>query len=276
MPSRLIREGILTSDRVDRLSPPAEVFYRRLMSKVDDHGLFDARVPVLLSALYPLRLDPDHPHATTAADVKAWLGECTDAGLVETYAVAGKPFLRMLDTRWPARSEPRHPTPPSGQPFATVNNCKQPSTTVLLDVVVDVGVGVEKDVGVVVARSALAEIGVTPATFEAWERHRAAIRKPLTADAVRLQVKHLTEWAAAGHDPTAIIETAISNRWQGLFKPKTDAPSRAPPGGRQKGATVDAVIAKGNKGGTNERVIEGTAERVGRGAVRALPGNLRE
>ena len=43
MPNRIIREGILSSDRVDQLDPPAEVFYRRLMSKVDDHGLFDGR-----------------------------------------------------------------------------------------------------------------------------------------------------------------------------------------------------------------------------------------
>ena len=57
MPNRIIREGILTSDRVEQLDPPAEVFYRRLMSKVDDHGLYDARPSILRASLYPLRID---------------------------------------------------------------------------------------------------------------------------------------------------------------------------------------------------------------------------
>jgi hypothetical protein len=42
MPVRILREGILTSERVDTLSPAAEVFYRRLMSVVDDFGRFSA------------------------------------------------------------------------------------------------------------------------------------------------------------------------------------------------------------------------------------------
>jgi hypothetical protein len=38
MPSRLLREGILDSEAVNALSFAAEVFYRRLMSVVDDFG----------------------------------------------------------------------------------------------------------------------------------------------------------------------------------------------------------------------------------------------
>ena len=36
MPNRILREGILTSERVNALSWEAEVFYRRLMSAVDE------------------------------------------------------------------------------------------------------------------------------------------------------------------------------------------------------------------------------------------------
>jgi hypothetical protein len=57
MPTRLVREGIISSDRVDKLDWQAEVFYRRLLNKVDDHGLYDARPSVLRSSLYPLRVD---------------------------------------------------------------------------------------------------------------------------------------------------------------------------------------------------------------------------
>lgn len=138
MPSRLIREGILTSDRINALSPEAEVFYRRLMSKVDDHGLFDARPSVLIAALYPLRLSTD---VNTCLQL---LSECVRAKLVRVYEIDGKRFLQMLDTRWKTRSEPKFP-PPSDH--CSVIGCEQLFTTVDLDVVLDVGVVV--NVGVV-------------------------------------------------------------------------------------------------------------------------------
>lgn len=81
MPSRELREGILTSDRVDRLAPDAEVFYRRLMSVVDDHQCFDGRPAVILAACFPLRVDK-----IRVTDICRWLLECESAGLVKMYA----------------------------------------------------------------------------------------------------------------------------------------------------------------------------------------------
>ncbi|MCB6184266.1 hypothetical protein LIN78_11995 [Leeia sp. TBRC 13508] len=106
MPTRLIREGILTSDRVDQLTEAGENFYRRLMSIVDDHGLADARTSVLRAKLYPLRLDQ-----VSEVDIASRLSECVEAGLVIVYAVKGKPYLQMVDTRWAARSSPKYPLP---------------------------------------------------------------------------------------------------------------------------------------------------------------------
>ena len=127
MPTRLLREGILTSDRVDQLDPPAEVFYRRLMSKVDDHGLYDARPSILRSSLFPLRVD-----RVREADITRWMAACQKAGVIALYQHDGKPYLQMLDTRWQARSEPKFPLP-------TENNCLQPQTPVTVFGVVDVG-----------------------------------------------------------------------------------------------------------------------------------------
>ena len=42
MPNRILRDGILMSPRVNVLSSEAELFYRRLMSVVDDYGRFSA------------------------------------------------------------------------------------------------------------------------------------------------------------------------------------------------------------------------------------------
>lgn len=137
MPIRLLREGILGSDRVNKLDAAEEVFYRRLMSKVDDHGLYDARVSMLRSSLYPLRVD-----RVREADITRWIAACEKAGLIVLYANAGKPFLQMLDTGWAVRSEPKYPRPTDpGSAISTSseNGCEQVKATVPVFGVVVVG-----------------------------------------------------------------------------------------------------------------------------------------
>lgn len=121
MPTRLLREGILESERVNELDWPAEVFYRRLMSKVDDYGLYTANCAVLRAHLYPLRVD-----RVREADISRWIAACVKAGLIVLYEADGKPYLRMLDTNWQTRSKPKHPLPND-------NNCKHMITVGHLD-----------------------------------------------------------------------------------------------------------------------------------------------
>lgn len=120
MPNRILREAILSSDRIDQLDAAAEVFYRRLMSKVDDHGLYDGRPSMLRSSLYPLRVD-----RVREADISRWIAACEKAGLIALYERDGKPYLWMLDTRWQVRAEPKYPLPPE-RVQATDNSCAQP------------------------------------------------------------------------------------------------------------------------------------------------------
>ena len=108
----------MTSERIEELDAPAEVFYRRLMSKVDDHGLYDARPSILRSSLYPLRVD-----RVREADITRWMAACQKAGVIALYQHDGKPYLQMVDTRWQARSEPKYPLP-------AANSCFQPQTPV--------------------------------------------------------------------------------------------------------------------------------------------------
>jgi hypothetical protein len=132
LPNRIVREGILTSDRIDQLDAAAEVFYRRLMSKVDDHGLYDARPSILRSSLYPLRVD-----RVREADITRWIAACEKAGVIALYEHQGKPLLQMLDTRWAARSEPKYPLPTSA------SNCAQVPSAAPVVVVVDVSEDVD-------------------------------------------------------------------------------------------------------------------------------------
>jgi hypothetical protein len=91
VPSRIIREGILTSEAVDSLSLEAEIFFRRLMSVVDDFGLFHGNPKLIRAACYPLRLDRVSDH-----DVIGYIEECRRAGLVSTPTVDGKRLILIV------------------------------------------------------------------------------------------------------------------------------------------------------------------------------------
>lgn len=111
MPNRIVREGILTSEPVDSLSSwAAEVFYRRLMSVVDDYGRYFASASLLRAACYPLRLDK-----VSNADVEKWLAECAGAALVSTYEVGGKKYLQLLNFKQRIRQDESCYPPPKEQ-----------------------------------------------------------------------------------------------------------------------------------------------------------------
>lgn len=109
MPNRILREGILTSERVDALNWEAEVFYRRLMSVVDDFGRFTAHPSLLRAALFPLKLD-----TVRDANMERLLAFVEQARLVRVYEVAGKRYLELLDFKQQVRAkESKYPQPPA-------------------------------------------------------------------------------------------------------------------------------------------------------------------
>ena len=106
MPNRLLREGIIGSESVNSLPPEAEVFYRRLMSVVDDFGRYSAHSALLRAALYPLQLD-----RVSEAHIIRHLATCRKANLLLVYVHEGKRFLELLkfgqhvrakNSKWPA------------------------------------------------------------------------------------------------------------------------------------------------------------------------------
>jgi len=107
MPTRMVREGILSSERVNALGDEAEVFYRRLMSKVDDYGRCEAHTALLLAALYPLKLK-----TTSEEDIERLLHVVERVRLIRLYVVAGKRYLEILDFGQTVRSKSKCPAPP--------------------------------------------------------------------------------------------------------------------------------------------------------------------
>jgi len=107
MPVRLLREGILDSEAVNSLSPEAEVFYRRLMSVVDDFGRFDGRTSVLRGRLYALQLEK-----VREANLERWIAECVKARLIRLYFANSKPYISFLKLGEPRAKVSKYPPPP--------------------------------------------------------------------------------------------------------------------------------------------------------------------
>lgn len=95
MPNRIIREGILSSERVFALSVGAEVFYRRLLNVVDDFGRFHASPITLRAACWPT-----HPDRISDRDVGRWMLECAEGdttALIRVYSVGGCNYIEVTN-----------------------------------------------------------------------------------------------------------------------------------------------------------------------------------
>jgi hypothetical protein len=104
MPTRIIREGILTSEKVNLLTERAELFYRKLMSVVDDYGRYFAHPSLIRAACYALRLK-----SVSEADVKRMISECETAGLLKIYG--GGKHLFITNFKQQTRSPSKFPEP---------------------------------------------------------------------------------------------------------------------------------------------------------------------
>ena len=109
MPNRWVREDAIESEAVNAVSWLGEVFFRRLINRVDDFGRYTANLKLLRSKLFPLQFEK-----VTERDLTKLLKECEAAGLLFTYAGPdGKPYLilnkwekgRAKNSKYPSQPE---------------------------------------------------------------------------------------------------------------------------------------------------------------------------
>lgn len=110
MPNRLLKEGITDSDKIDKLSPEAEVCFYRLLVVSDDLGRMDARPAVVRARCFPLK-----EQSNLSARIEIWLGELAKAGLLVRYVVAGQPFVEIANWDQRVRSSGKYPPPDDGE-----------------------------------------------------------------------------------------------------------------------------------------------------------------
>lgn len=211
MPNRILRQSILESPRVAQLNWADEVFYRRLMSIVDDYGRAEASPLLLRSKCYPLQTDQ-----VRAADISRSMAACQKAGLIVCYDVGGKQYLELLRFGQKQRTDSKFPAPP-----AFASNCQQMSANALLDE----GVCVVEDEGVVggdarkPAQAVALPDWLPSDRFLAFVQHRKALKKPMTEEAKRLLVAKLEGLHAKGLNVSDLLNTAIERGWQTVYEP---------------------------------------------------------
>lgn len=122
MPTRLFREGIVDSPRVNALSWGAECFYKRLLNKAEDFGRYIADPVLLRSYLYGRKIDKHGNPAVTLEDIRGWLAECTsrdglrpgESPLLTVYTVDGQDYIHIDKYGQQIRAKnARYPEPPA-------------------------------------------------------------------------------------------------------------------------------------------------------------------
>lgn len=106
MPNRVLRDWT-DSATIQKLSIEAELFFVRLMMKADDYGCYYSNTHLLLVNLFPWKIKE-----YTEDDVKCWLKECVDAGIITTYEAEGKECLIIHKFNQTLRQKNRKFPPP--------------------------------------------------------------------------------------------------------------------------------------------------------------------
>lgn len=266
MPNRYVREDAIESERVNALSWQGEVFFRRLINRVDDFGRFSASVPLLRASLFPLQLD-----RVSDKDVARLLSEAEANGLLATYGADGKRFLALAKWEQGRAKASKYPQPPANivEHLQTyVYGCQQMQTDVPdSDSDSDTHTDSDSDSDKAPGSSWVVDFGLSlPESLRTqqcldsvrlWMKHKSEIRdkyKPTGLQAA------LTKWGnefTAATFPAA-VENAIAMGWKGIYPtPKNGHSNPRPSTGRA------AVVAERNAslgGGAAKRTAESVAE----------------
>jgi len=209
----------LTSPRIAKLSWPAEVFYRRLMSVVDDFGRYHANTMLLRAGCYPLQLDK-----VSDQDVGKWLGETRKAGLVRVLESGGMEYLELLDFRQQVRAKgSKFPQPPPNAGDMH-SECVADAKQVIADAHLDGDGDGDESSAAPKSRRRSPKValpigfGLSERVID-WAKERGYGRLQEHLDAFRLKaVAHDYRYA----DWDAALMTAIRANWAGL---EADAPA---------------------------------------------------
>ena len=227
MPNRYVRESAIESERVNQLSWQGEVFFRRLINRVDDFGRLGANPQLLRASIFPLQIDK-----VSVEDVTRLIKECHDCHLLATYQGGdGKAYIVLAQWEKGRAKASRYPSPPDEivqQMQTHVYTCLHTSAdTPDSDSDSDSDTDPDSD-------SPLPPKGVPPlalphgnefaAAWDEWTKHRTEIKKPLKPTSTKRSLVTLA--ALTERDAVAMIHHTVANGWQGLREPENKSNNR--------------------------------------------------
>jgi len=104
MPGRYLRDGVLSSAKMAKLTHPASNFWYKLLSIVDDYGRYELRIIPIKNNTFQAQDN------VTEKEIIAWLKELIIAKLVERFDdTTGKKCFELLTFRQQFRSKSKYP-----------------------------------------------------------------------------------------------------------------------------------------------------------------------
>lgn len=269
--ARNLKPGFFTDDELCELPPLVRILFAGLWCLSDRKGRLEDRPRKIKAEILPY----------DECDCGAMLAQLHDAGFISRYSRGGVRYIQI--DRFTKHQNPHVKEPDSTIPepcehcaydceCTGLERCEEPTIPEATGLIPDSGFPQPDSGFPQPAPGADPPDGVDADVWKAWVKHKG---RKQTAAADRLQRKHLAEWQSDGHDVNRIVEDAVAGHWSGLHAPDRRRANRGPPSSlsERRSKTIDDVIAQG-KG--NGRIISGTAERVDRPVVPALPVDLRE
>lgn len=305
MPGRILKESITHSDKIEALTDSQEVMFYRLLVVADDYGLFDARPSMLASKCFPLAADrsarprKDARAGDSLITLSRDLAGLVTHDLVRMYEVGGRPFGAIV--QWDQHQRMRnlrakHPQPPDWQHFLNPPR-------------------IAADCGDSPPPAARAGAHTQPQnpnpnpnpksnpnpnpsappaspTLPEWvdqqdwaafdEMRKGKSKKGWTRRAQELVLLELGKLRDAGEDPSAVLQQSVRRGYTDVYRLDRRGNQNAPPPGvdrrTAKEDRMDRLSGESHGHRINGRgtTIEGAASRADAGAVRALPGDLRQ
>jgi hypothetical protein len=233
MPTRILREGIITSESVNKLTDRSEVLYRRLFSVVDDYGRYYAHPSLIRAACYPLKLDD-----VSEANVKQMLSEIVAVdGEPLIFIYGGGKYVQLNKFRQQTRSPSKFPEP---HPDELLIKCKADVNQMCSE---SESESESKTNAKTVAVEVIPDGLNTEAFKEAWGRwheHLKSKRKPATPHARELQLKKLSSIGETR--AVAALNFSIEKNWQGIYEEsRTGGGQTNQPNSRNAGASPPAI-----------------------------------
>ena len=122
MPNRVIREGLLDSDKFNALNEKEQMFFVRIMLVADDYGCLDGRTEIIKSRCFPLS-------DIRLSDVGHMTDKLVSVGLIIRYVVQGKHYLFIPNFNQRLRIKRRKfPEPPGASDICQADDGQMPDT----------------------------------------------------------------------------------------------------------------------------------------------------